>query len=184
MTEQQAPYGAMDEARLKEMEARIRTRPWDWEFVGHTQETLLSLCTALREAWRERDEAQAEAAALREAREALAAWQRAEALEVEIGQSWRTDRAYKDAKGLRDQALSGTAGSDLLERVQRLEAENQRLRRALETVICNDKTHYKNHEPRPYDGLRPREHVEGGAIWRTPREVAESVLASLKEDES
>lgn len=42
-------------------------------------------------------------------------------------------------------------------------------------AICRaDRTRYDHHEPRAWDGKRPKE--DGGTIWLTPREKAESAL--------
>ena len=48
-------------------------------------------------------------------------------------------------------------------------------------AICRaDRTRYDHHEPRAWDGKRPKE--DGGTIWLTPREKAESTLRRLARD--
>lgn len=45
-------------------------------------------------------------------------------------------------------------------------------------AICRaDRTVYAHHEPRAWDGRRPEK--DGGTIWLTPREKAESALRRL-----
>ena len=45
-------------------------------------------------------------------------------------------------------------------------------------AICRaDRTRYDHHEPRAWDGKRPKE--DGGTIWLTPREKAESALKRM-----
>ncbi len=56
---------------------------------------------------------------------------------------------------------------------ERFQAENERLRKALQGVIENDKTTYRHHEPRR-DGMKPGK--DGGTIWLTPTEIAKRAL--------
>ena len=55
------------------------------------------------------------------------------------------------------------------------EAERERLREAMQTIVQVDKTRYEHHEPRP-DGALPR--TDGGTCWLTPKEIARAALAT------
>lgn len=48
------------------------------------------------------------------------------------------------------------------------------LAEALRKCQKNDKTYYKHHEARPYDGALPQESY--GTCWLTPREIARQAL--------
>lgn len=54
----------------------------------------------------------------------------------------------------------------------RLQALKFRL--ALYSVYRNDRTEYEHHEPRPFDGQKPRS--EGGTCWLTPKEIARRMI--------
>lgn len=52
--------------------------------------------------------------------------------------------------------------------------EISRLREALRRAARNDKTSYRHHEIRPFDGRKPA--TDNGTIWLTPREIARRIL--------
>jgi hypothetical protein len=62
--------------------------------------------------------------------------------------------------------------------------EDQRdiLVNALRSVVMNDKTQYKHHQTRTFDGKRPNEITAGNTIWLTPREIALRALAAVGVD--
>jgi len=47
----------------------------------------------------------------------------------------------------------------------------------LQTIVRNDRSNYRHHEPRPWDDRRPD--VEGGTIWLTPKELATRALRRM-----
>jgi hypothetical protein len=47
----------------------------------------------------------------------------------------------------------------------------------LQSIVRNDKTDYRHHESRPWDGRKPG--AEGGSIWLTPRELATRALRQM-----
>lgn len=52
------------------------------------------------------------------------------------------------------------------------------------THICeNDLTTYRSNQPRP-DGKKPGQAKIPGSIWLTPKEMANTLLASMRQDES
>lgn len=55
-----------------------------------------------------------------------------------------------------------------------LQARCDALAEALRKCQKNDKTYYKHHEARPYDGALPQENY--GTCWLTPREIARQAL--------
>ena len=50
------------------------------------------------------------------------------------------------------------------------------LKPALDVIIKNDKTHYRHHEIRSFDGKSPKEMVDGGTRFLTPKEIAQDLL--------
>lgn len=55
-----------------------------------------------------------------------------------------------------------------------LQTEISRLRVSLRMAARNDKTSYRHHEARPFDGRKPMS--ADGTIWLTPREIARRIL--------
>lgn len=117
---------------------------------------------------------------LTEARDLAAMWQaRAEAAEAE------RDGANERAATLEHQHAHA------VETMERMSANVTRVEAALDVAraktsafaavlraICRaDRTRYDHHEPRAWDGKRPKE--DGGTIWLTPREKAESALKRM-----
>lgn len=68
----------------------------------------------------------------------------------------------------------------LRSQVAALTTQRDAMVEALESVVKLDKTQYEHHEPRP-DGTSPRS--EGGSCWYTPKQIARSALALIKQND-